>query len=275
MIPPTLNSSNYHFQFPHWIFRAQFKQPLSEIPLRFRHCSLFRAFSSHRTVAQIQKRHGHFNTYFWWAFTSLQRAQPDIAYHGEPEACLYFVCCCCSPSLWPQDVSDAMPLHHAIVNDCDWLSPIHPDMSCNNFDQCTCLHCSFASEAIFAIYFVFFNFTSIRMGDQLQVRTGWYVWFHVAQVWYYVRLLWTSYPFDLFVRQTNIFSLSNSLVWLMFKFVVHDGFTAPRLHGRFRHCLVTRCDVQPSACWNKRTWRQQEPTHKYATSWESCSSANQ
>ena len=45
MIQPTLNSSDYHFQICHWILRAQFKQPLSEIPLRFRHCFLSSALS--------------------------------------------------------------------------------------------------------------------------------------------------------------------------------------------------------------------------------------
>ena len=37
------------------------------------------------------------------------------------------------------------------------------------------------------------NVTSIQKGDELQVRTDWYVWFHAAQVWYFSQVDWISY----------------------------------------------------------------------------------
>ena len=135
------------------LFRAQSSGHWA-IPFDSAH-SLATAF-----VAQAKKRHGRLTH----NFDKPSASQPSrLAYHGGFRSLFVFVCCCWPPSLWPRDVQDAMPLHHATVNDCDWLSCIHPSMICDGCDQCTLLHSSFPPEANVAFQcFVLFNFTSIR-----------------------------------------------------------------------------------------------------------------
>ena len=47
---------------------------------------------------------------------------------------LFVFCCYGCRALSSERVRSQ--LHHAIVNDHDWLSPVHPGMSCTNVDQC-------------------------------------------------------------------------------------------------------------------------------------------
>ena len=84
-------------------------------------------------------------------------------YHGPHAAMhtrvLFVFCCYGCRALSSERVRSQ--LHHAIVNDHDWLSPVHPGMSCINFDQCVSYIVLFFHRILFCISDLFLSHMNV------------------------------------------------------------------------------------------------------------------